>query len=74
MCLFSLKFTPNFEGGVSLKLLIAPDTLPFKPFCGSSFVLVSSNFHPKDLYSNGLQRNDFIPFIDLITGIITFNP
>ena len=30
------------------------------------FVLVSSNFEPKDLYENGLQRNDFIPFIDYI--------
>ena len=30
------------------------------------FVLVSSNFHPKNLYADGLQRSDFIPFIDLI--------
>ena len=30
------------------------------------FVLVSSNFHPQNLYANGLQRSDFIPFIDLI--------
>ena len=30
------------------------------------FVLVSSNFHPQNLYANGLQRPDFIPFIDLI--------
>ena len=30
------------------------------------FVLVSSNFNPKDLYNEGLQREDFLPFIDLI--------
>jgi len=30
------------------------------------FLLVSSNFHPQNLYSDGLQRSDFIPFIDLI--------
>ena len=30
------------------------------------FVLVSSNFHPQNLYTDGLQRSDFIPFIDLI--------
>jgi len=30
------------------------------------FVLVSSNFHPQNLYLDGLQRSDFIPFIDLI--------
>ena len=27
------------------------------------FILVSSNFEPKNLYENGLQRNDFIPFV-----------
>ena len=30
------------------------------------FVLVSSNFHPKNLYEGGLQRADFVPFIDLL--------
>ncbi len=30
------------------------------------FILISSNFHPDDLYKNGLQRNDFLPFIDLV--------
>ena len=27
------------------------------------FILISSNFKPNELYKNGLQRNDFIPFI-----------
>ena len=30
------------------------------------FVLVSSNFKPQDLYKNGLQRDDFIPFISYL--------
>ena len=30
------------------------------------FILVSSNFLPSDLYKNGLQRKDFIPFIDYL--------
>ncbi len=30
------------------------------------FLIISSNFHPDELYKNGLQRNDFLPFIDLI--------
>ena len=30
------------------------------------FILTSSNFKPHELYRDGLQRNDFIPFIDLI--------
>ena len=30
------------------------------------FVLISSNFKPTNLYENGLQRDDFIPFINFI--------
>ena len=30
------------------------------------FIIISSNFQPDDLYKDGLQRNDFIPFINLI--------
>ena len=30
------------------------------------FILISSNFKPQDLYKNGLQRNDFIPFISYL--------
>ena len=30
------------------------------------FLIISSNFHPDDLYKDGLQRNDFMPFINLI--------
>ncbi len=30
------------------------------------FLLISSNFQPDDLYKDGLQRNDFLPFIELI--------
>tara|TARA_Y100001970_G_scaffold3704_1_gene4261 strand:- start:6744 stop:7781 length:1038 start_codon:yes stop_codon:yes gene_type:complete len=30
------------------------------------FIIVSSNFHPNDLYTDGLQRNDFLPFVDYI--------
>ncbi len=30
------------------------------------FLIISSNFNPDDLYKDGLQRNDFIPFINLI--------
>ena len=30
------------------------------------FILVSSNFNPLDLYKNGLQRNDFLPFIHFL--------
>ena len=28
------------------------------------FIMTSSNFHPEELYKNGLQRADFIPFIN----------
>ncbi len=30
------------------------------------FLLISSNFQPNHLYKDGLQRNDFLPFIELI--------
>ena len=30
------------------------------------FIIISSNFHPDELYKNGLQRNDFLPFIEFI--------
>ena len=30
------------------------------------FLIISSNFPPDELYKDGLQRNDFIPFIELI--------
>ena len=30
------------------------------------FILISSNFKPYELYKNGLQRDDFIPFIKFI--------
>ncbi len=30
------------------------------------FLIISSNFHPEDLYKDGLQRNDFMPFIQLV--------
>ena len=28
------------------------------------FIMTSSNFHPDELYKNGLQRGDFLPFIN----------
>tara|TARA_B100000575_G_scaffold259221_1_gene231313 strand:+ start:4619 stop:5659 length:1041 start_codon:yes stop_codon:yes gene_type:complete len=30
------------------------------------FLIISSNFQPDDLYKDGLQRTDFLPFIELI--------
>ena len=33
--------------------------------CGT-FLFITSNFHPQDLFLNGLQRDRFIPFIDLM--------
>ena len=30
------------------------------------FILISSNFIPNELYKDGLQRNDFLPFIEFI--------
>ena len=30
------------------------------------FILGSSNFKPEELYENGLQRDDFLPFIDFV--------
>jgi len=30
------------------------------------FILISSNFNPTELYKDGLQRDDFMPFIQLI--------
>ena len=30
------------------------------------FIIVSSNFRPHDLYKDGLQRSDFLPFINYI--------
>ena len=45
-------------------LLIKKVFLLFKKY--KIFILVSSNFHPSELYKDGLQRNDFIPFIKLV--------
>ena len=45
-------------------LLIKKIFILFKKY--NIFILVSSNFEPNDLYKNGLQRNDFIPFINFI--------
>jgi predicted ATPase len=45
-------------------LLIKKVFLLFKKY--KIFILVSSNFHPDELYKDGLQRNDFIPFIKLV--------
>ncbi len=45
-------------------MLIKKIFILFKKY--NMFILISSNFKPLDLYKNGLQRNDFLPFIDLI--------
>jgi len=45
-------------------LLIKKVFLLFKKY--KIFILVSSNFHPSELYKDGLQRNDFVPFIKLV--------
>jgi len=45
-------------------LLIKKIFLLFKKY--KIFILVSSIFQPSELYQDGLQRNDFIPFIKLI--------
>jgi len=45
-------------------LIIKKVFLLFKRY--KVFVIVSSNFKPEDLYENGLQRNDFVPFIEFI--------
>ncbi len=45
-------------------LLIKKIFLLFKKY--KIFVLVSSNFKPNELYKDGLQRSDFLPFIYLI--------
>ena len=45
-------------------LLIKKIFVYFKKY--KIFILVSSNFSPEELYKDGLQRNDFLPFIQLI--------
>ena len=45
-------------------LIIKKIFLLFKKY--KIFVIISSNFHPNELYKNGLQRNDFLPFIEYI--------
>ncbi len=47
-------------------LLIKKIFLLFKKY--KIFILVSSNFLPKNLYKDGLQRNDFIPFIEFLNN------
>jgi len=45
-------------------LLIRKIFILFKKY--KIFILISSNFKPSDLYKNGLQRDDFIPFINFL--------
>ena len=45
-------------------LLIKKIFILFKKY--KIFILTSSNFIPSDLYKNGLQRNDFLPFIKFL--------
>ena len=45
-------------------LLIKKIFILFKKY--RIFILVSSNFKPTDLYKNGLQRDDFLPFINFL--------
>lgn len=45
-------------------LLIKKIFILFKKY--KIFIITSSNFKPSDLYKNGLQRNDFTPFISFV--------
>ena len=45
-------------------LLIKKIFILFKKY--KIFILTSSNFMPSDLYKDGLQRNDFLPFISFL--------
>ena len=45
-------------------LLIKKIFILFKKY--RIFILISSNFSPDELYKDGLQRNDFLPFIEFI--------
>jgi len=45
-------------------LLIKKIFILFKKY--KIFILTSSNFMPSDLYKDGLQRNDFLPFLSFL--------